>query len=101
MSKFKHKSASKVLDWGQSSTPQKNVQIQADKSASNNLDSGWTPPPFGQCPNRSRVSSGIASLSHSLDFFLQILVQLILSLLKIHSFEQTSFCFSFVGMRVD
>ena len=39
-------------------------------------------------------------LSNSLDFFLQILVQLILSLLKIHSFEQTSFCFfSFVVKR--
>ena len=32
------------------------------KSASNNLDLSWTPPPFGQCPNRSRFFLGIASL---------------------------------------
>ena len=87
MSKFKHKSASKVLDWSQrplpplkicpnkkkgskylsfcqkkclksfglGSTPppslKKNVRIQADKSASNNLDSGWTPP-FGDVQKR-------------------------------------------------
>ena len=52
----------KCLDWGQLPPPLENVQIQAEKSASNNLDSGWTPPAFGQSPNTSRFACGMASL---------------------------------------
>ena len=43
---FCPKSASKVLDWGEPPPPPppplENVQIQAEKSALNNLDLGWT-----------------------------------------------------------
>ena len=53
----------KCLDWGQTPPPLENVQIKAEKSASNNFDSGWIPPPFGQNPNMNRFFPGKASLS--------------------------------------
>ena len=58
----------KCLDWGQPPAPLENVQIKAEKSALNNLDSGWPPSsPFGQSPNMSRFFSGLASLKNILN----------------------------------
>ena len=64
MSKFRHKSASKSFGLGSTHPPPhlRNFQIKAEKSASNNLDSGWTPPPFGQSPNASRLAYRLASI---------------------------------------
>ena len=67
MSNLKQKSASKVFGLGSTPPPPwKMSKSKQKKGASNNLDSGWAPPPFGQCPHRSRFFLGIASLRHTL-----------------------------------
>ena len=67
MSKFTQKSDSKVFGLGSTIPPLANVKIKAKKSASNNLDSGWPPPPsFGQYPNISRFVYGLASLTEEI-----------------------------------
>ena len=74
MSKFTQKSDSKVFGLGSTLPPTPrslaNVKIKAKKSASNNLDSGWTPPPtpLRQCPNMSRFLFRLASLTYDTQY---------------------------------
>ena len=69
MSKFTQKSDSKVFGLGSTLPPLLGkCQNQSQKSASNDLDSGWTPPPLRQCPNMSRFLFRLASLTYNTQY---------------------------------